>query len=751
MDYLSKLNNEQRMAALATEGPVLVLAGAGSGKTRVLTSRIAHLVDDLGVQPKNILAITFTNKAANEMKSRLAGVIGEEAAQNMWVSTIHSMCVRILRFTIDRIEGYSKNFTIYSEVDKERVLKRIIADLKIEAENVLKNAKTYISDAKNRDISPDRMEVEMGIKDAKLYVKIYEKYQQLLLASNAMDFDDLILKTLHLLEDDEEVRDYYADKFRYIHIDEFQDTNFIQYRIAKLLASKHGNIFVVGDDDQSIYGWRGAEIKNILGFDKDFKGAKVFKLQQNYRSTKKILDLANSIIANNTVRSQKVLWTENPEGSKIECFIANTEAEEAEYASVQIKNLVARGASYKDFAVLMRINAISRAYEQDFLKYGIPYKVFGGFKFFERKEIKDITAYLRILVNPFDDDAVLRIINTPKRGIGDKTINELTAYAAQQSCSVFDALCEVDFINLSANVRSRLKDFRKLLSTLTLIKDSMPIDKLVDEVIAQSNFLSQFETETEENISKRMNVDEFRNSVSEFLELNKGATLEDYLGSVALSSDIDEADSSDYVTLATIHSVKGLEFPCVIIAGLDEMIFPISRAVGSPAEMEEERRLMYVAITRAMKRLYITRSKSRFLYGERQFTAQSRFVNELSDKLGLKQPKPVQPRREKSRYDDGYGYYRDDEVFSASEDTSAATSNFAKSFTRKPVYARTTKKQAVDESRFKAGKHVKHAKFGIGTIIDVKQSNGKTIADVAFKGLGVKSFSVALAPMEVLD
>ena len=749
-DYINKLNKEQKAAALETEGPVLVLAGAGSGKTRVLTSRIAHLVEDLGVKPRNILAITFTNKAANEMKERLSKMIGEDAAQNMWVSTIHSMCVRILRATVDRIPGYSKNFTIYSEIDKERVLKRIISDLKIEGDSILKNAKTYISEAKNKDIGPSRMDAEIGMKDSRLYVKIYETYDQLLLSSNAMDFDDLIVKTLHILEDNEEVKNYYSEKFMYIHIDEFQDTNFIQYRIAKLLSSVHNNIFVVGDDDQSIYGWRGAEIKNILGFEKDFAGAKVFKLQQNYRSTKKILDLANTIIANNTIRSKKLLWTENDDGSRIELFQAGSETEEAEYACAQIKNLVARGSSFKDFAVLMRINALSRSFEQEFLKYNIPYKVFGGFKFFERKEIKDLTAYLRIITNPLDDEAVLRIINTPRRGIGDKTITELTSYASSQGFSVFDALCEVDFLPISSNAKSRLKEFKKLLSTLTLMKESVSPDKLVEEVIKQTNFMMQFELETEENISKRMNIDEFCNSIQEFLKLNKSASLDDYLSSVALSSDIDEADSSDYVTLATIHSVKGLEFPNVFIVGLDETIFPISRAVGSPAEMEEERRLMYVAITRAMKRLYITRAKSRYLYGERQLTAQSRFLNELAPKLGIKQHVPKQTFHEKTHYSDDN--YSNDVLSSKYSPTDSGTSNFAQSFRRKPIYSKSkTSQPQNDFSMFKPGKHVKHAKFGVGTIIDVKESNGKIIADIGFKGLGVKSFSVALAPMEVID
>ena len=751
MDYLSKLNSQQLAAATETEGAVLVLAGAGSGKTRVLTSRIAYLVDRLGVKPANILAITFTNKAAGEMLERIISLVGE-GAYEMWISTIHSMCVRILRASIGRLEGYSKNFTIYSEVDRERVLKRILAELKLE-EIPLKEVKFHISNAKNNDLSPDRYLIECGerTKDLPTYVRIFKAYEETLKKSNAMDFDDLLIKTLHLLEDDEDVLSYYATKFRYIHIDEFQDTNAIQYRIAKLLSSVHGNIFVVGDDDQSIYGWRGAEIKNILHFDKDYKGTKVFKLEQNYRSTKKILDLANTIIANNTVRSRKVLWTDNTDGDRIEFFAAEEESGEAEYVSAKIKNLVARGCEYRDFAVLMRINALSRSFEQEFTKYAVPFKVFGGFKFFERKEIKDITAYLRILVNPLDDEAVLRVINTPKRGIGDKTINTVSEYAKSVGFSVFDALCEVQLIpDLSQPARVRLNEFRKCLTDLTVLgQTTTDLNELINEVLLKTSFMSQFETDTEENLSKRMNIDEFRNSVEEFCKLNKNATLEDYLSSITLASDIDEADSTDYVSVATIHSVKGLEFKCVFIVGMDEAVFPVSRAAASPADMEEERRLMYVAITRAREKLMITRAKSRYLYGQRQFTSQSCFIRELAEKLGIIE----RPSRDLYNDYQARRSYRSSDYDAEPQSprsTGGAVSSFSKgyglnSFRSAPAGGKK------DPSAFRSGVKVKHAKFGVGTVITVKGSGHNTIVDVAFKGIGIKSFSLAIAPIEIVD
>ena len=758
MNYKSRLNPEQIKAVEATEGAVLVLAGAGSGKTRVLTYRIANLID-MGVDPRGILAITFTNKAAAEMRERVYLLVGERA-EYMWISTIHSMCVRILRESVGYLKGnYNKNFSIYSEQDKERVLKRIIADLGYDSD-IIKEAKNLISRAKNQDISPERLDI--GFDKTSLLPaikKIYACYERELEKNNALDFDDLLLKTLHLLEDESDVLSYYSQKFRYVHVDEFQDTNYIQYQIIKLLSSYHGNIFVVGDDDQSIYGWRGAEIKNILGFDKEFKNVSVFKLEQNYRSTKKILSLANAAIKNNSDRTNKVLWTDNPEGVKPECYQAEQETDEAEYVSAQIKALVARGCAYSDCAVLIRINALSRSFEQEFTKYGIPFKVFGGFKFYERKEIKDLLAYLRLSSNPLDDEALTRIINTPKRGIGDGTVTKLIDFSVAAGHSVFDALYRLDDAPFTQTVASRLKNFRDLISDLILIKENGSIKDFVMQVVKSTDFMSQFEPETEENLTKKFNVSEFINSVEEYEKLNKGASLDDFLASVTLISDIDDATDGNYVSVATIHAVKGLEFKNVFICGLDETIFPISRAVASPAEMEEERRLMYVAITRAQSRLYLTRAKSRYLYGERQITSQSRFLTELSGELGIEKPRP--------KYDDVYDKYfgeRYSRYDKRGSDYSAYSDGYypdeAPSNSQIPSFSSTFSRSvktpdpsafSKDLSAFAPGKHVSHKKFGVGTIIAVRQKDGSPVADIVFKGIGVKSFSVLLAPMEVID
>ena len=752
------LNKEQVAAVAKTEGPVLVLAGAGSGKTRVLTCRIAHLID-LGVSPEKILAITFTNKAAGEMRERVYDLVGA-GAERMWISTIHSMCVRILRECVGKLDpAYNRNFSIYGEADKERVLKSIVSDLGLDPD-IIKEAKSEISKAKNQDVSPERFVIEIDpSSNGKDIRKIYALYEDTLKKYNALDFDDLLVKTLHLLEENEDVLDYYSHKFRYVHVDEFQDTNYIQYRIIRLLASGYDNIFVVGDDDQSIYGWRGAEIKNILNFHKDYKDTSVFKLEQNYRSTKKILDLANTVIANNTERSKKTLWTENEEGAKIEVYVGDQETDEATYVASQIKNLVAFGYKYSDFAVLMRVNALSRSYEQEFTKYGIPFKVFGGFKFYERKEIKDILAYLRLMSNPLDSEALTRVINTPKRGIGDKTINELVSYADANSVSVFDALYDLESLPLGSAVKARLLSFRNVVTDLALSKDKGSIFDLVKQVVDKTCFMSQFDAETDDNIAKRMNVAEFQNSVEEFEKLNKGAKLDDFLASVTLISDIDDATDGDYVSVATIHAVKGLEFRAVFISGLDETIFPISRAASSPADMEEERRLMYVAITRARQRLYLTRARSRFLYGGRQFTAQSRFLTELSEKLGLSRQASFRTGAE-SVYDRPYGRYRSGDNYPKKyndsdgyyPDESPNGADGVPSFSR--TFSRGQQKSAFggkDLSRFVPGRRVEHKKFGVGTIIAVKGSGDKAIADIAFKGIGIKSFSIALAPMTVID
>ena len=770
LDLLNKLNDEQIKPVMDTEGAVLVIAGAGSGKTRVLTSRIAHLVEDLNVDPYNILAITFTNKAADEMKERLEKIIGD--ISQMWVCTIHSMCVKILRKYAERLD-YKKDFSIYSETDKDKVLKRIIIGLGLESDKYLKTSKNLISSLKNKDMSTEQFARENPrMRDVTSYMKIIDEYNAELFRSNAMDFDDLLIKTYHLLAEQRDVLLALSKRFRYIHVDEFQDTNFVQYNIVKLLSYANGNLFVVGDDDQSIYGWRGADINNILDFEHDFKGAKTYKLERNYRSTKKILEFANTIIANNTLRKDKVLWTDNDEGVKPELFVANEESGEAQYTALQIKTFVQqRGYKYSDFAVLMRINALSRSYEQEFMKYGIPCKVYGGFKFFERKEIKDITAYLRILCNPLDNEAVLRVINVPKRGIGDKSIEQLVYYSEKNGLSVFDGVFDCDNLDLNAGAKAKIRGFKDIISKLIVAKETMPLLELVKEVIAKTNFMSCFEEDTPENDDKKKNVNEFLSSVEEFARLNPESPLSEYLNSITLSSDTDEINEGEFVTLATIHSVKGLEYRCVFLCGLDAEIFPMQRALEEDTE-EEERRLMYVAITRA---------RSRFLYGGRRATEPSKFLTELSDKLGI--VKKSEQRYEQGGYssdrssygnyggtgshsgaggygssdfgyknsgyggnygssDSDYGYSKS---YGGYKNNSYATGYAAQ--TSKP----TEKIQSSDLGKFHTGTNVRHKKFGDGVIISTKNNGGEIIADVAFKGVGIKSLVLRLAPLEVID
>ena len=592
-DILQKLNAEQIKPVTDTEGAVLVLAGAGSGKTRVLTSRIAYLVEEKGVYPSSILAITFTNKAANEMKERLSKMV--DGAESMWICTIHSMCVRILRLYADRL-GYNKNFSIYSETERAAVIKKAFAECGLDDDKLLKNVKFHVANAKMLGRTPEEYAQEYadqkGIADI---VRVYKAYCDHLKKNNALDFDDLLTETLRLLETDKDALEYLSGKFRYIHVDEFQDTNRVQYEIVKLLSHVHGNLFAVGDDDQSIYGWRGAKIENILNFEKDFPGAKVYKLERNYRSTKKILQLANTVIRNNGKRKDKVLWTENEEGAEPQYFQAESENDEALYVARTISDIMSRGdSSFSDFAVLMRINALTRAYEQEFAKYNIPYRVFGGFKFYERKEIKDLLGYLRIINNPFDSEAVLRVINVPKRGIGQKTVETLERYAAENDLSVYDAVLDVDELDLNAGSKQKVKAFGALLKELVIKGTEMSADELIRDVINDSAILTMYADDSDESINKKANIDEFVNSVDEFCKLNKGATLSDFLNQVTLSSDTDDMNDEEYVTIATIHSVKGLEFKNVFVVGMEENIFPVSRAAYDDNELEEERRLMYV-------------------------------------------------------------------------------------------------------------------------------------------------------------
>ncbi len=749
-EILSKLNESQIKPVLATEGAVLVIAGAGSGKTRVLTNRIAYLIKEKGVKPHEILAITFTNKAADEMKVRLENLVG--SLDGMWASTIHSMCVKILRSNIGHI-GYEKNFSIYNEEDKEKAIKRIIAEMELEPDKYLKLAKSEISWAKNEDLSPrEYKESKPHMSNVGLITEIYAKYNEVLKKSNALDFDDLLVKTLHLLTESDEVASYYQRKFKYVHIDEFQDTNVVQYKIAKILTAYYGNIFVVGDDDQSIYGWRGAKISNILNFEYDFAGAKVFKLEQNYRSTKNILNVANLIIKNNEVRKDKTLWTDNETGDKVELFTALEETDEATHVATQIKRLINKGKRASDFAILMRINALSRAYEQELLKYNIPYKVYGGFKFFDRKEIKDLTAYLRVISNPLDNEAVLRIINVPRRGIGDKTVDTLILKAQEEGLSVFDVIMDADSLALSSGALSRIKEFKKLLYDLIIESGEKTISETIKNVINKTAFLSQFDTDTEENLDKKMNVNELINSASEFEKVNPTLTLSDYLSSITLSSDTDEMDEGNFVTIATIHSVKGLEFENVFVVGLDETIFPISRAVNSPEELEEERRLLYVAITRAKKTLKLTRARSRYLYGSRSITAESRFLKEIQPLLNCEEEAPKYSSYQ-NRSNGGYGSFNryqkeDDYGYYPDEPSNSGYSGRTKSFSSGYNLNKPKTLGGNSSAKYTTGMKVSHKKFGVGTVIAVK-NDGKFI-DVAFANLGIKSLAAEIAPLEIV-
>ena len=774
----NRLNEEQIAPVLDTEGAVLVLAGAGSGKTRVLTSRIEYLVSEKGVAPECILAITFTNKAAGEMKARLESVCD---TRKMWVCTIHSMCVKILRLYPER-RNLKENFSIYSEQERAALIKQAFKECGYEEESLLKSARFHISNAKMLGLSPEdyvaRYSYERGIEAVG---RIYRRYTRHLKENNALDFDDLLTEARDLLRTDAEARGYLAGRFRYIHVDEFQDTNAVQFEIVKMLASEHGNLFVVGDDDQSIYGWRGARIENILHFEQSFPKAKVYKLQRNYRSTGAILALANASIAHNNMRKGKNLWTSAPEGDKPVYYEADEELGEALYAAQIIASLRREGYKFSDFAVLLRINALTRAFEQEFTKYNINYKVFGGFKFFERKEIKDILAYLRLIANPYDSEAATRIINVPKRGIGEKTVQALLDYAEEKGLTVYDAIRACDSLDISAGMKAKLQAFRKYFTELVALSALLPVNKLVDHILETSGMYEQYADNSDESVTKRANLDEFKSSVDEYVRMNGEVALDEYLQQISLYSDTDDMDDGEYVTIATIHSVKGLEFRCVFLAGLEENIMPSSRALEEPKGLEEERRLMYVAITRAKEKLWLTSSSSRYLYGRREPTVRSRFVEELGRELTLPARRSRYDLRERSyerrsygfesRYEGGagygfessyeggagYGFRSDTERWESPREEGAIFGAYGGekkppvSFNRAPMPATPpVQKARNDTSGFKIGTRVRHTRFGEGTVI-AKRGEGNLIITVHFPSVGNKDLAAALAPLEILE
>ena len=759
---LSILNDSQRPAVLATEGAVLVTAGAGSGKTRLLTHRIAYLIEDKGVKPWNILAITFTNKAANEMKERLERMIS--GGDGLWVSTFHSMCVRMLRRFGESI-GYKSSFSIYGEQEKENVLKKTIKEMleenrsKLfhaetkEADRIRKRASYIISDAKNEALSSEEYISFLSYdSDAEVLGEIFRRYEAELKKNNALDFDDLLVKTYQMLKTDENALSYYRDKFRYIHVDEFQDTNVVQYKLVRLLAGERGNVFVVGDEDQCIYGWRGANIDNINQFIKDFD-CKVFKLEQNYRSTKKILALANSIIRHNSQRLDKTLWSASESGDDPTVFCARNETNESEYVANVIKNLVDGGNyRYSDFAVLMRVNALSRSFEERFLAYGIPHKMYGGFKFFERKEIKDLLAYLRIVTNGDDSEAIERVINFPKRGIGAGALSQLTNYSAVTGRPLIDVIMTIESNeDLPKSLCKKIEPFKTVLACIFNQVDNCAPHELVEYIVRLLNLNEVYGEDTEENVSRKLNISNLIESVRQYEAANPEATIADYMEMISLYSDLDEMDESDdCVKIATVHSVKGLEFKVVFIVGCEDGMLPLSRAIDSPDELEEERRLMYVAVTRAMKKLYMTWAASRFMYNERKYTLPSRFLKEAGLSVGSAQP-DARAARERA-----YGYSRDtfySDGYSSSYSDSGYSYSPSSSSDVKSVYKASVapKKQDKDLSAFGVGTLIKHRKFGRGKILSLSKEAGGVYAEIEFDKFGKMMLSLAYAPIEKIE
>jgi len=741
-EILNNLSDEQKLPASVTEGAVLVTAGAGSGKTRMLTHRIAHLVFDNAVMKYNILAITFTNKAANEMKERLEKMLG--SVDGMWICTFHAMCSKILRREAEGI-GYTSNFSIYSDVEKERTIKRIL-----ENKNTNINVDTiswHISNAKNHLMNPE--EYGSYISDRRkreVIVTCLCEYESELKRMNALDFDDLLNKTYELFVSKPDVLEFYQDKFRYIHVDEFQDTNRAQYELIKLLSKKYGNIFVVGDEDQCIYSWRGADVTNVTSFSKDFAGAKVFKLEQNYRSTKKILDAANKLIKNNQSRLEKVLWTCNEDGARVEFQTTYNETEEAEYVAGIVKTLVrSYGYSYSDFAVLMRVNSLSRIIEEKFITYGVPYKVYGGFKFFERKEIKDVISYLRLIHNPSDDEATRRMLAFPKKGIGDVAVAQIAACALDNNISMYEAI--VGDYN-EPKLQKKLSAVKDMLLDIKQKSNEMPLYEFVEYAIDSVDFKGAIGDKTDDDQNKQMNIDDFLLSVKEFANANQDATLEDYLQSITLMRDVDALDESeDFASIITVHAAKGLEFKVVFIVGLNDGLFPLSRAINSddPADLEEERRLMYVAITRAKQRLYLTRARTRFSFESKrtEYTLPSRFLKEVEDENCYE---ALAKAERKSAGDDSYYFRYSEEKSNFS--SIASRSNITQTSSSPALKTGVSKNSYSD---FKKGTKVKHPHFGVGVVTIEVTDFSSGFVTIDFESVGSKTLSLKYANLEIID
>ena len=723
---LTGLNKEQQQAVQHTEGPLLILAGAGSGKTKVLTVRIAHLLAQ-GVNPYEILAITFTNKAAKEMKSRVEGLVGD-VANRIWLSTFHSFCAKFLRFELDNFLGYNSNFTIYDTSDSQAVIKAALKALNLDDKYYPVGAMIgAISDAKNKLLFASDFRKQARDFYQQKVADVYEYYERELRKNNALDFDDLLLVAVKLLQSNEAVLDKYSKRFRYVMIDEYQDTNHAQYLLAKLLASHWKNIAVVGDADQSIYAWRGADIQNILDFEKDYPNCTSIKLEQNYRSTKIILDAANAVIENNEGRPKKNLWTDKTEGAKIQHFTAQSEHEEAAFIGDTIaKKHDIHGVPYGDMAILYRTNAQSRVLEEALIKRALPYTMVGGTKFYDRKEIKDVLAYLRVLYNPFDDLSLLRIINVPKRSIGATTVAKLQDYARANGTSLFMTLTQLHLVDtIKGKTKEKLEEFGILIFTLVAEMEDKTVLDILESILDRTGYLAQLEESTDQQDQARAeNIGELLSVAKDFQDTNPTGTVEDFLEQVALVNDVDSFEQEESkVTLMTLHAAKGLEFPIVFLGGLEEGLFPHSRTLMNPEEIEEERRLAYVGITRAEKELYISNATTRTVFGSTSSYLPSRFIDEIPEEL-------VDGLRAKRKVPDDIKRHVPQHM----------------SVTSRPVTKPIVRNEVIAD--WKVGDTAIHSKWGNGKVINVAGEGAGMKLTIEFPTQGVRVVMAKFAPVK---
>lgn len=734
LNLLDELNPKQREAVNQIDGPCLVIAGAGSGKTKVLTYKIAHLIDNCGVKPWNILAITFTNKAANEMKERVQNLIGD-AINDIWLGTFHSICVKILRKFIDRL-GYDSSFAIFDTADQKTLVKKCLKELDIDSKIFTeKSVINEISNAKNMMINPDDYILRnKGDYRKEKIGKIYSLYQKKLKENNAVDFDDIINLTIDLLLENEDILEYYSDKFKYILVDEYQDTNKSQFKLVSILAKKNMNIMVVGDNDQGIYSFRGADISNILNFEKDFAGTKIVKLEQNYRCTGNILKVANEVIKNNTTKYDKKLWTENDEGELPFIYTGKDEYDEASFITTKIEEIKNNdNFKYSDFAVLYRMNAQSRAIEDIFIREGIPYKIVGGLKFYERKEIKDIIAYLRLIANQNDNLSLVRVINEPKRGIGAVSLNKVEELAIENETSMYNIIKNAD--RYMPRIQGNVYEFVEMVE---ILKDAdLTITELVKAILLKSGYIAALQAEnTVEAETRIQNLEEFLSVVGEFEEEYAENGLNEFLQTLSLSSDVDKLDDTDdKVTLMTLHSAKGLEYPVVFLVGVEDGIFPGEQSATTIEGLEEERRLFYVGITRAKKILFITLASKRTLFGYTSYNKPSRFLKEIPKELTKKNVEKVE---------------NSNLISKSNFDSKKSGFNFrtAEAFLNN-IKARNT--SDVDLTKYKVGQTIFHKKFGEGVIVALEPENDDIKVDIEFNKVGHKRLMAKFANLEIIE